>query len=46
MSVARVSLAVSVEHRERAAAPPPPAASHSADPETETVRLDPPDRPV
>ena len=46
MSVARVSLAVSVEHRERTATPPPPAASQTADPETETVRLDPPDRPA
>jgi hypothetical protein len=41
MSVARVSF--SVEHREpRPAAPPPPA----ADPETETVKLRPPDRPA
>jgi carbon starvation protein CstA len=43
MSVARVSLAFSVEHREPpAAAPPQPA----ADPETETVKLTPPDRPA
>jgi hypothetical protein len=40
MSVARVSF--SVEHRERAAPPPPPA----ADPETETVKLRPPDQPA
>ena len=41
MSVARVSFAVTVEHRERqsSAAPGP-------DPETETVRMTPPDRPV
>ncbi|HYH59075.1 MAG TPA: hypothetical protein VD790_07615 [Thermoleophilaceae bacterium] len=47
LSVARVSLAFSVEHRERrpASAPPsePPPA---ADPETETVKLRPPDAPA
>ncbi len=41
MSVARVSF--SVEHREPPPAPPPPPA---ADPETETVKLRPPDRPA
>ena len=39
MSVARVSLALSVEHRERA----PSAAPSAAGPETETVKLTPPD---
>jgi hypothetical protein len=43
MSVARVSFAVTVEHRDTAAAPPRPSPS---DPETETVKLKPPDRPV
>ena len=44
MSVARVSLAFSVEHREprRVDEAPPPA----ADPETETVKLTPPDKPA
>ena len=45
MSVAKVSLAVSVEHRDPPpgrAGPEPPVAGG---PETETVRLTPPDRP-
>ena len=47
MSVARVSLAVSLEHREQPAPPPAPApAEPAADPETETVKLTPPDRPA
>jgi len=41
MSVARVSLALSVEHRERAVEPAPGAGS-----ESETVRLDRPDPPA
>jgi carbon starvation protein CstA len=46
MSVARVSF--SVEQREPRPAAPPPAAdpAPAADPETETVKLDPPDRPA
>jgi hypothetical protein len=45
LSVARVSLAVSVEHRE----PPDPSDAvqpAGADPETETVKLTPPERPA
>lgn len=42
MSVARVSFAVSVEHREQPAEAPP---AREPDPETETVKLTPPDRP-
>lgn len=41
MSVARVSFAVTVEHREHSQAVVP-----AQDPETETVRMTPPDRPV
>jgi hypothetical protein len=42
MSVARVSLALSVEHRERMERQPAPR----ADPDTETVKLTPPEPPV
>jgi peptidoglycan/LPS O-acetylase OafA/YrhL len=43
MSVARVSFAVSVEHRERS---PSAAPAPAPDPETETVKLTPPERPA
>lgn len=44
MSVARVSLAFSVEHREGRPVDEPPRPA--ADPETETVKLTPPDPPA